>query len=171
MTLFTQRRHDCRTVCARAAKSRCNGGPAVTDCIFCALQHAQATLLDANELAYAVLDIAPIRPGHTLIIPRQHVEDFFELSAEVQMAMLELANRLAKALKVVCNPLRMGMLVSGFDVAHAHLHLVPIHDVHDISSKVLLEGGKLRMPDDQLQQLRGQLHLQLQGPPDELARN
>lgn len=136
----------------------------MTECIFCALQRSEPSVLASNDLAYAVLDIAPIRPGHALVIPREHVEDFFDLGEEVQAAMLQLANRVAKGLKDACNPQRVGMLVSGFDIAHAHLHVIPLHDVYDITSKVVLDGRKIKMPDDELQQLRGRLQSRLVRP-------
>ncbi len=129
----------------------------MSECIFCALQHDALTVIAENELAYAILDVAPIRPGHALVMPRAHVEDFFELAPQVQAAMLSLANGLAAALKAVCNPERVGLLVAGFDVPHAHLHVVPIHDHFDITSKVLLEGQKVRAPEEELESLRTQL--------------
>lgn len=136
-------------------------GAAMNQCIFCSLQHAGPQVVAANELAYAVLDIAPIRPGHTLVIPRQHTEDFFHLGEGVQAAMLSLANELARALAELCDPLRVGMLVTGFDVPHAHLHLVPIHDHFDITSKVYLEGRKAIAPEADLQTMRDQLRERL----------
>ena len=133
----------------------------MNECLFCSLQHSETMVLASNELAYAVLDIAPIRPGHTLVIPREHVDDFFELSAEVQAAMLGLANELAVALKAICNPQRVGMLVAGFDVPHAHLHVIPVHDYRDITPKVVVDGGKARVSEQELQKLRDQLQQRL----------
>ncbi len=136
----------------------------MTDCIFCALQHSEEAVLASNALAYAVLDIAPIRPGHALVIPREHVEDFFELNAETQAAMLQLANDIAGAQKAVCKPQRVGMLVAGFDVPHAHLHVIPIQDVYDITSKVLLEGGKVAAPAEELEAMRTRLRAHCDAP-------
>ena len=133
----------------------------MNDCPFCLLQHSEPSVIAANERAYAVLDIAPIRPGHALVIPRSHVEDFFELAPDAQSAMLSLANQLAASLKAVCGPLRVGMLVTGFDVAHAHLHVVPIHDHFDITSRVYLEGRKGVASEEELQAMRDQLRERL----------
>ena len=136
----------------------------MSECVFCTLQHSASSVLAANELAYAVLDLAPIRPGHTLVIPRQHVDDFFELGEEVQAVMLQLANGLAKVLREVCRPQRVGMLVAGFDVAHAHLHVIPIQDAHDITSKVVLDGRKVMATDDELQAMRSKLLVRISAP-------
>lgn len=133
----------------------------MTDCLFCQLQGEGETLLAANEHAYAVLDIAPIREGHALVIPRQHVEDFFDLDKAVQGAMLQLANDLARALREECDPLRVGLLVAGFDLAHAHLHVVPIHNPTDLSSRVVLEGKKQLLPEAELASMRRRLRARL----------
>ena len=129
----------------------------MTKCPFCVLQDSETAVLASNSLAYAVLDIAPIRPGHALVMPRAHVEDFFDLDGETQTAMMAQANELASALKAVCRPLRVGMLVAGFDVPHAHLHVVPIHDVFDITSKSVLDGEKVPAPEEALEAMRRQL--------------
>ena len=118
-------------------------------------------VLAANEHAYAILDIAPIREGHALVIPREHVEDFFELGEDVQAAMLQLANNLASALREECDPLRVGLLVAGFDLAHAHLHVVPIQDHTDLTSRVVLEGKKRVLPEAELAALRQRLKARL----------
>lgn len=138
----------------------------MTDCLFCHLQHQDAVVIAANRHAYAVLDIAPIRPGHALVIPRAHVEDFFELDAAVQADMLQLANALARAIREECSPQRVGLLVAGFDVPHAHLHVVPIHDTQDLTSRVVLEGNKQVLPEAALASLRKQLKARL---PDAVA--
>lgn len=131
------------------------------DCIFCLLQHSEAVVLAANEHAYAILDIAPIRPGHVLVNPRCHVEDFFELDNVVQAAMLQLANRIAAAIKAHCKPDRVGMMVAGFDVPHAHLHLIPVHDFADITPKPVIDGKKVVVPEEELAVMREALRKQL----------
>ena len=133
----------------------------MTTCPFCSLQHSDSAVLASNALAYAVLDIAPIRPGHALVMPRAHVEDFFDLDGDTQAAMMALANELAGALKAVCRPRRVGMLVAGFDVPHAHLHVVPIQDVFDITSSAVLEGRKVVAPEDELREMRNLLRAEL----------
>ncbi len=132
------------------------------DCIFCALQHNVDSVVAANELAYAILDIAPLRPGHLLVIPRCHVDDFFEVEEAVQSAMLSLANRLALALKAECKPVRVGMLVAGFDVPHAHLHLIPVHDFNDITPQAVLDGSKVPAPEHELATMREALRRRLE---------
>lgn len=136
----------------------------MTDCPFCALQEVESLVLASNEHAFALLDVAPIRPGHVLVMPRRHTEDFFDLDASVQACMLSLANQLAKSLKAVCNPQRVGLLLAGFDVPHAHLHVVPMHDCFDITSRVVMEGGKVMVPEEELQEMRVRLRRDIAAP-------
>lgn len=131
------------------------------NCPFCSAQHDETLVLAANKLAYAILDIAPIRPGHALVMPREHVEDFFALNEETQGAMLRLANELAGVLREVCRPERVGMILAGFDVPHAHLHLIPVHSFLDLTPQTVLDDGKKPAPAGELQAMREQLRLHL----------
>ena len=51
-----------------------------------------------------------------------------------------MARRVAQALQIRFSPIRVGLVVAGFEVPHAHVHVIPMHDYHDISSKRVLEG-------------------------------
>jgi len=65
-------------------------------CIFCSLP--AASIIDQNELAMAVRDIAPVNPGHTLIMPKRHVSSYFELTDEEALALMDLMRRTKKTL-------------------------------------------------------------------------
>lgn len=79
-----------------------------------------------DERSFCFLDIRPINPGHSLVVPKIEVDDFFALDEEILQHLIVVAKRLAGAIgrTVDCN--RVGMLVAGLEVPHAHLHLVPI---------------------------------------------
>jgi histidine triad (HIT) family protein len=82
---------------------------------------------------YAFLDIFPIKHGHTLVIPRVETDQFFDLDDETMAGLMVFAKRVAKAIKKTfpCN--RVGMSVIGLEVPHAHIHLIPINVLRDIS--------------------------------------
>jgi histidine triad (HIT) family protein len=82
---------------------------------------------------FAFLDIRPINPGHTLVVPKLETDYLFDLDEENLAAGLPFAKRIAKALgrSVACK--RVGMIVAGFEVPHAHLHLVPIQQEGELS--------------------------------------
>jgi len=121
-------------------------------CSFCAIAAgtAPAHRVYADGEVTAFLDKNPINPGHLLVIPNRHVADVYDLD-EAAFARLFLAvRRLAPAVKAATNPLKVGLAVAGLDVPHAHVHLIPMHQYHDITSKRMLDGTRARPSDEEL---------------------
>jgi histidine triad (HIT) family protein len=81
-------------------------------------------LEDADYFAF--LDIRPINPGHTLVVPKLEKDDLFEIDDDILRGAMPFAKRIAKALKQSVSCKRIGIMVAGFEVPHAHIHLVPI---------------------------------------------
>src|SRR5664279_3658321 len=88
-----------------------------------------------DDLFLAFLDINPLRPGHTLVIPKSETDHFFDLEDKHLSRILLFAKPIAKALEksFTCN--RCGLTVIGLEVPHAHLHLIPIDQVNDMDFK------------------------------------
>lgn len=105
-------------------------------CLFCRITAGEldAVIIYEDAELVAFLDIAPIRPGHTQIVPRQHFDTFDELPAPLAARIMHLGQRLAKRLKVVYGVERVAFLFTGGDVPHAHAHVVPMHEKTDITS-------------------------------------
>lgn len=80
-----------------------------------------------DDLTYAFLDIFPVRPGHVLLIPKIEVDYFVDVPDEYYQAVFKNAKILAGAIDKATKCQRTGMLVEGVEVAHFHLHLIPIH--------------------------------------------
>jgi histidine triad (HIT) family protein len=80
----------------------------------------------------AFLDIRPIRPGHSLVIPKREIEDFFDLPDELLGPLMVFAKPVANAIRDETGAARVGCAVVGIEVPHAHLHLLPVDGVHDI---------------------------------------
>jgi histidine triad (HIT) family protein len=87
----------------------------------------------ADDRFFAFLDIRPIAPGHTLVIPKIEEDNLFHLGTEYLEGMLPFAQRVALALEKAVPCKRVGLMVAGFEVPHAHLHLVPLQDEGDLS--------------------------------------
>jgi histidine triad (HIT) family protein len=79
-----------------------------------------------DEHYFAFLDIRPINPGHTLVIPKQEVDQLFDLDPETLGGLLIFAQRVARAMHQAVDCLRIGVIVAGLEVPHAHVHLIPI---------------------------------------------
>ena len=95
-----------------------------------------------NEEFLAFLDINPLAEGHTLVIPKQETDYIFDIEDELYTRYFLFAKRVAKAIKQVVPCKKIGVTVIGLEVAHAHIHLVPINDIYDIDFKK--EKVKLR---------------------------
>ena len=87
--------------------------------------------IQENERFLAFLDIRPVRPGHTLIVPKEEVDHFFDLDEELLQEILIFAKPVSQALKKVTGCERVAAVVAGFDVPHAHLHLIPAFSMSD----------------------------------------
>lgn len=85
---------------------------------------------DSRHLAF--LDINPVAPGHTLVIPKREVDDLFDLPEDEYVALELFARRVAAALKSTMPCKRVAEAVIGLDVPHAHIHLVPIASESDL---------------------------------------
>lgn len=82
---------------------------------------------------YAFLDINPLAKGHTLVIPKMEVDYLFDLEDELLSEMIVVAKKIAKAIEksITCN--RVGLMVIGLEVPHAHIHLIPILQEGDMN--------------------------------------
>ena len=122
----------------------------VTDssCIFCRIVagEAPASVVYEDERVSAFMTLKPINPGELLVIPKEHVDHFCDLPDELACHILVQAQRLSRNLRERLKPKRVGLVVHGFGVAHAHLVVVPLHESNDIvSAKHLhVEGGQIK---------------------------
>ncbi|WP_323716282.1 HIT family protein [Paracoccus aminovorans] len=115
------------------------------DCLFCRIARGELPVHRVHEDAHilAFLDLHPIRPGHCLIIPKRHYPWFEDLPEALATRITGCAQRLARRMKALYAVERVGLLYSGAHVAHAHAHVVPMHDLHDLSSQAYLKDGVL----------------------------
>ena len=102
------------------------------DCIFCKIVAGEipAATVYENEHVFAFMDIAPANPGHTLVIPKQHYRNIFDMPIEVGSKIMQAAIPLANAIRAALNPDGLNLFQSneaaGFQtVFHFHLHLIP----------------------------------------------
>ncbi len=85
-----------------------------------------------DERFFAFLDINPVQPGHTLVIPRQETVYIFDLSDEMIGEMMKFAKRVAQAIRLTIPCKKVAMAVLGLEVPHAHIHLIPISSEGDM---------------------------------------
>lgn len=82
---------------------------------------------------YAFLDIFPLVHGHTLVVPKVEIDNFFDLSPNLLSELFAFAQPIAKAIEKSFDCNRCGMAVIGLEVPHAHMHLAPINQANDLN--------------------------------------
>ena len=97
-----------------------------------------------DEYCYAFLDINPNAIGHTLCVPKKEVDKLFDLDTKTYIQLMEFAKRIAAALEQAVPCKRVGMAVVGLEVPHAHVHLIPINEMHEMSFQT-----KVKMQEDE----------------------
>jgi histidine triad (HIT) family protein len=99
-----------------------------------------------NDKFIAFLDITPVAKGHTLVVPKQEVDYFFDLEndllAEINVFAKEVAVKLQRA--IPCR--RVGVAIIGLEVPHAHVHLIPLNTMADIN----FSAERLKFTQDEL---------------------
>lgn len=84
-----------------------------------------------DDQVIAFLDIRPIRPGHTLVVPKVQVEQFTELDSADYSYLMAVSQLIAQKIQEVTKCWRVCLRIEGFDVAHTHVHLVPCDNEND----------------------------------------
>lgn len=112
-----------------------------------------------NEHFLAFLDVFPIVPGHTLVVPKREVDNFFDLNHEELAGVLNFSRPIAKAIEAAFPCMRCGISVVGLEVPHAHVHLVPINSADDLN----FTRPKLKMDHSALKEAQARILDKLQG--------
>lgn len=84
-----------------------------------------------SDTVVAFMDNNPVSPGHVLVVPKQEVDNLFDLDDDTYLEVMRVVKKLAKAIEKAKNPPRVGLMVLGFVVPHAHVHVMPLEsEVH-----------------------------------------
>lgn len=81
----------------------------------------------------AFLDINPIKEGHTLVVPKMQVDYIYDLPEDIFKELFVFSKKVSKMLKKTFDCKRIGLSVIGLEVPHAHIHLVPVDHIKDMS--------------------------------------
>lgn len=85
-----------------------------------------------DDRYYAFLDINPLAKGHTLVIPKQEVDYFYDLDDETLQGMIVFAKQVAQKIKAFSGCKKVATVVLGLEVPHAHIHLIPMNSEKDV---------------------------------------
>jgi histidine triad (HIT) family protein len=95
---------------------------------------------------FAFLDVFPLREGHVLIVPKNEVDNIFDLEKSVYNELWQFSQTIAVAIKKAIPCTKVGIAVIGLEVPHAHVHLVPIHEANDLNftqAKMKIEKDRM----------------------------
>lgn len=81
----------------------------------------------------AFLDIRPIHPGHTLVIPKEEIDYIFDLKDDLLGDLMVFAKKVARQIEKAIDCERIGIMVAGIEVPHAHIHLIPFEKIADLT--------------------------------------
>ena len=85
-----------------------------------------------DEKFFAFLDIRPLNPGHTLLLPKEHVDYIFDVGEPLYSEIFEIAKKLSKPIQNAVQAKRIGLVAEGFGVPHVHVHIIPLNKGHEI---------------------------------------
>lgn len=113
----------------------------MTDCIFCKIISGEipSTKIWEDDRFFAFLDINPVNPGHTLVIPKKHDDYLFDMDDGDYTGLMKAAKDLSHPIKCAMGAQRIGVIVEGFLIPHVHIHLIPINSGGELN---LGKGGK-----------------------------
>lgn len=105
----------------------------------------------------AFLDVSPLTPGHVLVIPKKETDYIFDIENEEYMGMWIFAKIVSQGIKKVFPCKKIGVAVVGLEVAHAHIHLIPLNKVTDMS----FDRPKLSLPTEEMTRIAEEIRLSI----------
>ena len=85
-----------------------------------------------DDVCAAFLSIAPLQPGHTLVVPIEEIDHWIDAPPELNAHLLSVAQRIGVAQQQAFNPTKVAMIIAGLEVPHLHLHVVPMRTEADL---------------------------------------
>jgi histidine triad (HIT) family protein len=85
-----------------------------------------------DDRCVAFLANRPLRPGHTLVVPRKEIDHWIDLEPSLLGHLMETAQAIGRAQMAGFKPERIGVMLAGLEVPHCHIHVVPIRGLHDL---------------------------------------
>ena len=108
-----------------------------------------------NENYYAFLDINPLTKGHTLVIPKVEEDYIFDLDDQNLTGLVLFAKKVAHKIKEQTGCVKVAMVVLGLEVAHAHIHLIPMNSEKDVDFR----AEKLKLTPEEFKEIAEKIAL------------
>ena len=85
-----------------------------------------------DDRCVAFLSINPLKPGHTLVVPRDEIEHWIDCPSDLRAHLFDVAHHIGVAIQEEWQPAKVGLMLAGLEVPHTHIHVSPIWTVHDL---------------------------------------
>ena len=85
-----------------------------------------------DDRAVAFMTIAPIRPGHVLVVPREEIDHWIDMPTDLAHHVMEVSQHVGRGIQKAFSPEKVGVMLAGLEVPHVHLHLLPIDAIADL---------------------------------------
>ncbi|XMB87448.1 HIT family protein [Mycoplasmatota bacterium WC44] len=129
------------------------------DCIFCKIVRNEipSHKIYEDEYVYAFLDVSPSTKGHTLVIPKKHVQDIFDMDSKTAEKVFSVVPKICNALKSSFNPIGLNIVNNNQKpyqaVFHHHIHLVPRYD----NDGYVIKGDTKNYTQDELGKIKEEI--------------
>ncbi|MCG8590431.1 MAG: HIT family protein [Proteobacteria bacterium] len=107
-----------------------------------------------DDRCVVMLTIAPHAPGHVMVIPREEIDHWLDLSPELLAHLTRVSHQVGQALQDAFKPVKVGMMIAGLEVPHVHVHLIPIRALGDFSFSNADHDAKAEALDEAAAQIR-----------------
>ena len=91
------------------------------------------TFVHKDEACVAFMSINPLADGHVLVIPRDEVDHWVDLSPYIASHLFEVSHRISRALAIAFPCEKVGLIIAGYEVNHSHIHLIPTTHMGQLS--------------------------------------
>ena len=112
-----------------------------------------------DDQCVAFLSIAPLAPGHTLVVPRAEVDHWLDLAPALLAHLTSVARKVGEAQMRAFGPRKVGLMVAGLEVPHVHLHVVPINEPNDLDFSHANSGATAAELDSAAEKLKAAMML------------
>jgi len=110
-----------------------------------------------NDKYFAFLDINPLKAGHTLVVPKQETDYIFDLDDDQLAGLILFSKKVAVAIQKIVPCSRIGVVILGLEVPHAHIHLIPMDNMEDVNFK----NPKLKFSVEEFKETAAKIELEV----------
>lgn len=122
-----------------------------------------------DEQCVGFLSIQPLAQGHVLVVPRQEVDAWVDLPADLAAHLMTVSQSIGKAIDAAFKPKRVGLMIQGFEVPHTHLHVWPTNSIEEFDFANVDQDPDPAVMDESARRIREALIAQ--GHADEVEQD